>query len=474
MEEKPTPNRLLLLAFYLGSSAALQAAAQTYEIRDLGPLPGGASSQARAIGPSGLIAGDATNASSIKHAVLWDGGAPMDLGAPDGFIVSGVLAINAAGEVAGHVYSDASGYLAYSWSGGTWTGLPNLPNRMQAIARGINADGLVVGESFTPGRRDGAAVLWDAGEAVDLGNFGGRAKAQAINDAGQVTGSSTILLPNGAEESRAFLWQDGVMTDLGVLAGEDYSEGLGLNGLGDVAGSSWHVDLATFASVTQATLWVDGEPLHLGGVPAPFGSCQDNEGNYPASVASDVNDCGQVVGHAGCVSSGAAVAAFLWEGERMQNLNDLVSPSTGWDLLSAVGIDSKGKIVGHGIAPGGELHGFLALPLPQDPLEPSAIDLRSDAEPLRVERSRDEPNLLITWEDLGEGRLYALSAGLLGEWYSHEALTCGLGIAMTLVEELAGESRYFVAAEAACNLGPMSVGRDSFGAERPAAVGSCP
>ena len=43
----------------------------------------------------------------------------------------------------------------------------------------------------------------------------------------------------------------------------------------------------------------------------------------------------------------------------MYNLNDLVPTGSGWDLRSAQDINDSGQIVGYGIAPDGELHGFL-------------------------------------------------------------------------------------------------------------------
>src|SRR5690606_12075232 len=70
------------------------------------------------------------------------------------------------------------------------------------------------------------------GAAMDLSTLGGDDSAGfAINDASQVTGSSTTA----EGESHAFLYADGVMQDLGTLGG-DYSIGYAVNDGGWVTG----------------------------------------------------------------------------------------------------------------------------------------------------------------------------------------------------------------------------------------------
>ena len=43
--------------------------------------------------------------------------------------------------------------------------------------------------------------------------------AQGVNDAGQTVGYAFYDLPNGLRYYRAFLWQNGAISDLGTLAG---------------------------------------------------------------------------------------------------------------------------------------------------------------------------------------------------------------------------------------------------------------
>ena len=71
--------------------------------------------------------------------------------------------------------------------------------------------------------------------ATPLGSLGGGfTSAYSINALGQVTGESTT--PNG--QLHAFVYTDGVMTDLGTLPGSSDSHGFGINNAGQVTGSS--------------------------------------------------------------------------------------------------------------------------------------------------------------------------------------------------------------------------------------------
>jgi probable HAF family extracellular repeat protein len=206
--------------------------------------------------------------------------------------------------------------------------------------------------------------MWDAGVLTDLGTLGGSSSlAYGINDVGQVVGYSWV-----EQQLRGFLWEDGQMIGLDPLPGDVATQAFGVNDAGDVVGSStWYT--VQFFSVSQATLWRDGgeEVIDLGYVPAPPWSCSANP-YWPKSIARAVNNHGQVVGEAMCITSGAPKAAFLWQDGVMYNLNDLIPDGSGLDLRSALDINDAGQIVGYGITPGEEIHAFLLEPprLPGD------------------------------------------------------------------------------------------------------------
>src|SRR5665213_1827080 len=124
--------------------------------------------------------------------------------------------------------------------------------------------------------------------ATDLGSLGGSGTVpSAINDAGQVTGSSTSA--NG--DGHAFLWADGTMRDLGALPGGAASFGAAINSQGIVAGSSGAA--ADVYGFDHAFLWADGTMRDLGALPggaASFGAAINSQGIVAGSsgAAADV------------------------------------------------------------------------------------------------------------------------------------------------------------------------------------------
>jgi probable HAF family extracellular repeat protein len=448
----PFTCRWLLAAISLTMATSAPISAQQFEVTDLGTL-GGSFSDALMFSGSGVIAGYATTAPSVKHAVLWDDQGITDLGAPAGFVVSSAVAVNGAGQVAGNGEGSQSEYRAYLWESETWTPLGALPGRTDSIARDIDSAGRIVGGSFTPGGGNGAAFLWEAGLLTDLGNLGGTAEAHAINNAGQVVGRSLELQVDSTLESRAFLWEDGAMTSLGVLPGEDYSQALDINNVGDVAGSSWHLTSPNFFSADQAVLWRgDGEIVDLGLTPGPP-VCSFNFPFYTDNIARAINSHGDVVGDAACVASGASKAAFYWQDGVMSNLNELVPPGTGWDLLSARDISDDGEIVGLGIAPNGQLHGFLLTPIgppvavtPGAPLKGQVLTASPSpfGNSTRVSFDLVAPaNVRLTVHDVRGRRIATLTDGIRGAGPQ----TFSWGGRSELGERLAG-GIYFVRLEA--------------------------
>jgi len=163
----------------------------------------------------------------------------------------------------------------------------------------------------------------------DLGTLPGYTSSEAlgINAAGQVVGTSS----DTESLSRPFLWDDGVMTNLGTLGG---SRGTahGISDTGLIVGES-----EDSTHTMHAFIWADGAMTDLG-----------------PGVAFAVNDHGQTVGCGYPTSAALPCHAVLWQAGRMTDLGTL-----GGGSGSAYGINNAGQVVGSSLAPDGFMHAFL-------------------------------------------------------------------------------------------------------------------
>jgi probable HAF family extracellular repeat protein len=145
---------------------------------------------------------------------------------------------------------------------------------------------------------------------TNLGSLGGNfSVANGINDSGQVVGESwTSTL-----QSHAFFYDNGTMTDLGILPGGVRSEAYGINDAGQIVGNSFNIAWSDFAT-----------------------------------------------------------RAFLFENGTMYNLNDLIDPNSGWLITDARAINNHGQIAASGYNPAVGSCALLLTPFSAVP-EPSSI-----------------------------------------------------------------------------------------------------
>ncbi len=259
-----------------GDSSARQTAPVQYTIVDVGTL-GGLSSVALAVNEHGQVVGSADTPSGYRHAYLWEDGVMTDLGTlgvPNAF--SEAWSINNLGQIVGNLGGGGGLGAAFFWEDGVMVELgdPAMPKN----AYGINDAGQVVGAAIIPPPVSAQhAFLWENGVLTDLGTLGGTTSiAWDINETGVAAGSSFT----GAGE-HAVIWIDGAIDDLGTLGGTN-SEALGINDLGHVVGESQHSADDKFY---QAFLWEEGMMVNIG---SPAG--------FTSSEARAINNAGQIVG----------------------------------------------------------------------------------------------------------------------------------------------------------------------------------
>jgi probable HAF family extracellular repeat protein len=349
MKNRFSINKCFLAALLLGHAGSVVAGA--YTITDLGVLSGYSQSRANDISNNGqYVAGNIDNNGGAPNGFLYSGGTMSDLGllAGYGHTYSVASGVNDNGQVVGYSTNHYASR-AFLYSNGTMTDLLGALESSDSMASSINNNGQVAGWFGIPGASGGQAFLYSNGVATSLGNLDGTYNpfyysfANGINDSGQVVGSSDVTV-GGSYQHHAFLYSNGMMTDLGTVGGTR-SSAHGINDIGQVVGNSY----ITGNSATHAFLYSNGAMIDLG----TFGG---------SSYAADINNNGQVVGVA--YTTGDVLGrAFLHSNGNLVDLNDLLPAGSGWSLNSANAINDLGQIVGRGLIDG-QYHAYLMTPVP--------------------------------------------------------------------------------------------------------------
>jgi probable HAF family extracellular repeat protein len=326
---------------------------------------------ARALNESGQAAGNSCAFvgffQRVEHAFSWTGGVITDLGTlgteiPGQFDQSFALGINDNGEIVGwdYLFSQTEP-TAFLWSSGSMTSLSDALGGGVSTAFDINNPGQIVGtRAAAPNTNSSSAFLYDSvtGQVTTLPGLGGTfvIAAVAINDGGAVVGYSSTLNDN---VFHAVKWTDNVPADLGTLGGT-HSYATGINSAGDVVGHSWMPG----DSSDHAFLFTNGNMQDLGTL------------RGTQSQANAINDVGEIVGFSSPAGGGSH--AFIYADGAMADLNERISPRSGWVLLDAAAINSAGQIVGYGTV-NGEVHAYILNPSSPPPdTEPPTLTVPPD------------------------------------------------------------------------------------------------
>src|SRR5277367_3693837 len=253
---------------------------------------------------------------------------------------------------------------AEKWRNGVVTDLGTLPGtHLSSGATWVSASGIIVGGSenglIDPllGVPENRGVIWTRnGKIIDLGTLesGNETFAAAVNNRGQVAGWAANTIPDSfsmgcifacfTSQTRGFVWQDGVMRDLGTLDGPDALT-QAINERGQIVGISYTSSIPNPDSgipTIDPFLWENGTMVDIGTLGGTRG------------VASFINNRGEVVGTSN-LAGDQTQHPYLWDRGSLKDLGTL-----GGDNGQAIWINDAGEVAGEADLPGSQTHdGFL-------------------------------------------------------------------------------------------------------------------
>ena len=333
------------------------------------------------------------------------------------------LAINSTGEVAGvateFLTSITSVPQAFLYPGsGSIINLGQLaidPITRAAFAKSMNDSGLVVGYSYDGNNQRGFLTTCSSSPCslmTELGTLGGpSSEADFVNNAGNIAGIANV----SSSQTEAFFSKDGTSLDAIVLPLGTSSSVAGINGSGQVVGSSTYgqgllkqhaflytsgttpviTDIKTLydfdgsstaAGINDAGVVIGQSDVAAGQKHAfecmivgstclltDLGTLNGLAGN---STATDINNLGYVIGTA---STATGVDPFVWFAGQMFDLNSFLPADSQFaSLTTAVAINDDNIIIGQGTLKGGGSDTYIlslnSADFPQVP-EPGTLSL---------------------------------------------------------------------------------------------------
>ena len=317
---------------------------------------------------SGRIVGSINFGGPDRDAAFWPTpqSPPIDLGTLPGFTGSRGFGINPRGQMVGYDFlPDFSEARPLFWASSQSAPmeLPGLPVGFAGLASAISPVGQIVGTFFASDFSVSQPVVWPRSNAAPIYlpelsetlRFGG---AISINAVGNILGDG---FDEDFVESRALFWANSasapvalaspggefIYTDVALTGG---SVAPALNNAGSMVGFAHNADF----SATRAVFWASSSS------PAVILS---TTGEFTNGGAEGINDKRQIVGTA-FNSDFSDLHAFLWASPASQgiDLNTVIPPGSGWELIVARSINNRGEISGAGLL-NGEQHAVALIPV---------------------------------------------------------------------------------------------------------------
>jgi probable HAF family extracellular repeat protein len=319
-----------------------------YELIDVGSI-GGLVTTAQHVNDFGEVIGTANTADNLSmHAYLWREGQLEDLGTLGGNSSQGIK-VNNRGQAVGNNFnfSTLNFSSAFLYRNGETQILPF------DIAYAVNLRNQVVGQLTLPNpdprgsQNSWVAVLYENGVLTQLGIFpgGSYSSAHDINNRGEIVGGSAT---DGFQGERAYVYRNGKMIDLGTLGGSTSSADA-INALGHITGGAELSD-----GQGHAFLYRDGHMIDLGTV-----------GTDRSTVGEGINDEDVVVG----VSNTFPLThAIIYINGKMHYLDEFVDPANPLapyvTLIEGTGVNNLGWITADGYnSATGLFGGYLLRPI---------------------------------------------------------------------------------------------------------------
>lgn len=273
---------------------------------------------------------------------------------------------------------------AFLYSNGVFQDLEALigipfSSETDSFAFGINDSGAVVGYyvdlSSSSFPVPSSAFLYKDGVATNLGSFGGlQTVAVAINNNGQIIGNTTTDDTGTEVMYRTFPYSPmNVATD---NVGQGVANGI--NDLGQIVGqcAGGAFRTAPNSPLNPSTDIILPFVINVGNpLPASINNAghvvgetvdgiaflYDDDGltSITNGRAYDINNFGEVVGD---VRGGQSIRFIYDRVNGIRDLNSLIPPDSGWNLLRAKAINDHGQIVGFGNLQNVGRHGYLLTP----------------------------------------------------------------------------------------------------------------